>query len=225
MQFYKLHQEIDKLQIKYGARKFIAIYGAGCVVNPKLMLVFMNPTSKNISTQQNWNGMRTPWLGTKNAWKFFYQLGFISKDSFEKTQHLKPYEWDPNFAFQLYREIEKSRIYVTNLAKCTQVDAKPLRNKVFREYLNILHQEILLATPKKIITFGNQVSSIILGKPISVRNYKDKEYEELIIKNRRFLVYPVYYPIGQGMRNMPLAIKRIKIIISDISSAEYEKYG
>ena len=74
-------------------------------------------------------------------------------------------------------------------------------------------REILLINPKKIITFGNQVSSILLGKPVKVGNYDKKSSGELLrINDKKFFVYPTYYPVGQGIRNMNLAISRIEEI-------------
>jgi hypothetical protein len=39
------------------------------------------------------------------------------------------------------------------------------------------------------------------------------EYEELKIKNKIYKVYPTFYPVWQGMRNMDKAILRIKNIV------------
>ncbi len=210
MQVRKLHYKIDSLQGVYGDRNLKSIYGAGCIYKPDLMMIFMNPTGKNISAKKEWEGIRAPWLGTKNIWKLLYNTGLVSKNNFEKTQKIKSDKWNCEFAAQIYRDIESKECYITNLAKCTQTDARPLKDDIFRKYLNILKQEILFIKPKKIITLGNQVSSIILNKPISVKNYKKNQAEKLVIENQNFSVYPVYYPVGQGMRNMPLAVKKIK---------------
>jgi hypothetical protein len=173
------------------------------------MFIFMNPTGKNISSAKNWRGLRAPWLGTKNIWEIFYKLRILSESTFQKTQKLRPENWSEKFCSEIYREIAKRRTYITNLAKCTQKDAKPLKNYVFKNHLDIMKEEILLTNPKRIITFGNQVSSILLAKPIRVGDYKGKQKEILEISGKTFNVYPVYYPVGQGRRNMGLAIKRI----------------
>jgi len=79
--------------------------------------------------------------------------------------------------------------------------------------LNTL-EEIYEIDPEIIISFGNQVSSILLDKKITVSNYKKLERENLVIKDKQFEVYPCYYPVGQGMRNIKKAINRIKIILN-----------
>jgi len=211
-QIKSLHKKFDELQLKYGDKNLNSIYGAGEIKNPRIMFVFMNPTGKNISSIKTWNGLRAPWLGTKNIWNIFNELNLLDENIFNKLILLKQNEWTENFSNEVYKNIESKNIYITNLAKCTQVDARPLKDSVFKKYLNLIFEEIEFIKPQKIITFGNQVSSILLNKKISVSNYLDIEFEELKIQNL-YSVYPVYYPVGQGRRNQPLAINRIKKIM------------
>ena len=215
MQLLKLQKAFDKLQLIYGEPTLNSIYGAGCIKNPVAMFIFMNPTGKNISSSADWQGLRAPWLGTKNIWRLFYKLNLLPKSYFEKTQRLKTGDWTTQFATKIYGELTKKKVYVTNLAKCTQLDARPLQNFVFINYLDLMLKEISTIQPRHIITFGNQVSSILLGKHIFVSEYRRAQKEPLRVGAKIFNVYPVYYPVGQGMRNMPLSIKRI-ITISKI---------
>ena len=123
-------------------------------------------------------------------------------------------EWSENFAQDVYENINNKSVYITNLAKCTQKDARKLNDAVFKKYLKNTLKEIYFINPQKIISFGNQVSSILLNRKIKVSEYKDKGKEVLFIKDKKLDVYPVYYPVGQGARNMNKAIKRIKYILS-----------
>ena len=66
MQLEDLKAEYDKLQIKYGAKELTSIYNGGCTNNPDICFVFMNPTGRNIASDPNWKGRRSPWIGTKN---------------------------------------------------------------------------------------------------------------------------------------------------------------
>lgn len=125
---------------------------------------------------------------------------------------MKSNERTETFAEELYKEIADKKIYITNLAKCTQADARPLKDKVFKDYLTYTLEEIALLQPKHIIALGNQVSSILLNKPIRVSEYKNDNCEVLTIDKRTYKVYPTFYPVGQGMRNMPKAIERIQKI-------------
>jgi DNA polymerase len=172
----------------------------------------MNPTGRNISSSSDWEGLRAPWIGTKQVWDIFKELNLIDQNIYNKIKELKALEWGINFASEVYKNIQSNSIYITNLAKCTQLDARPLPNLVFKDYLELMIKEIEIVNPNFIISFGNQVSSILLGKSISVSNYINKEFEELKL-SKSFNIYPTYYPVGQGRRNMPLTIKRIKSIL------------
>jgi DNA polymerase len=209
-QVIQLHKEYDNLQLKYGDPTLSSIYGAGCINNPEIMFIFMNPTGRNISSTCSWRGLRAPWIGTKQVWDIFENLGLLQSNIFFKIKSFKPEEWNYDFANEVYTDIQNHFIFITNLAKCTQIDARPLNNSVFKEYLDLMYKEIDIVNPKKIVTFGNQVSSILLGRSISVSNYVDDQKEIL----NGYEIYPTYYPVGQGRRNMPSAVKRIKKILN-----------
>jgi len=210
LQIKALHNELDVLNNKFGDVALQAIYGAGEIKSPNLMLIFMNPTARNISAHKTWQGLRAPWIGTKEVWKMIRSLNIISDPKIlNKVIDLKPEQWDETLAFELYSELAQNSIYITNIAKCTQIDARALPNSTFKAYLPSMLEEIYLVNPRSIICFGNQVSSILLSKPVSVSNYKETEHEILMAKGKKFTVYPTYYPVGQGMRNMPKAVLRL----------------
>ena len=117
-------------------------------------------------------------------------IGLLNEEIYENIITKKLQEWDEKFADLVYENVEKHKYFITNLGKCTQVDARVLPNSVYTQYLDLLCKEIEIIKPKIIITLGNQVSSIVLNK-----------------------VYPVYYPIGNGMMNIEKAIEDIKFII------------
>jgi DNA polymerase len=213
LQLHTLHPDFDRLHDIFGDKRLKSIYGAGCVKNPRVMFVFMNPTGRNVSANLCWHGLRAPWLGTKVIWKLFHELKLISDEKYFKIQKLKNVDWTPEFSESIYTQLRKNRVYTTNLAKCTQKDARPLSNVIFKEYLDLMLREIEIINPKHIITFGNQVSSIILGKNISVSTYQGRKSELLVFNKRIYNIYPVYYPVGQGMRNMSRAVNRIRRII------------
>lgn len=213
MQLNHLFPIRQKLQVIHGHPDLAPICGTGCTKNPDVIFLFMNPTGKNIATDLKRSGIRAQRLWTKNVWKLFFATNIISLQTFETIKSMKPSDRTPAFSEKLYKEITVKKVYITNLAKCTQIDARPLHNNIFRDYLKYTLQEIQEINPKHIISFGNQVSSILLGRPIKVSEYKENEHEELIIDGKKFKVYPAFYPIGQGMRNMPAAIERINYIL------------
>lgn len=212
MKIKDLNSYYDKLQLEYGDPSLSSIYNGGCEKNPDVCFVFMNPTGRNIASTKEWNGRRSPWIGTKNIWKLFYNVGLLDEKLYNDIQSKKPKEWTEEFADKVYEEVEKERVYITNLGKCTQIDARPLPDKVLREYLDLLYKEIEIVKPKKIVVFGNQVSSIFLNRKICVKSVRKEEFS-IDIGDETYPVYAVFYPIGNGMRNIDLAIEDLKYIL------------
>ena len=85
---------------------------------------------------------------------------------------------------------------------------------MYKEYLDLLLREIAIVKPKKIITFGNQVSSIILNQKISVSKCR-KQHFDLVVQEHRYPVYPVYYPIGNGAFNIDKTIEDLNWIMNE----------
>ncbi len=209
-----LKKKYDKLQLEFGEPNLDSIYNGGCENNPDICFIFMNPTGRNIASVKTWKGRKSPWLGTKNIWKLFFSVGLLNENLYNEILNKKPKDWDYDFCDKVYNEIENNKLFITNLGKCTQIDARPLSDSVLSKYLDLLLEEIDIINPKVIITFGNQVSSIILDKKISVSENR-KIYHELKYKKKIYKVYPVYYPVGNGIFNIDKSIEDIKWIIDN----------
>lgn len=201
MQIRRLHKEYDRLQQIHGHPTLDAVYGSGCVHNPDVCFVFMNPTAKNVSTAKSWRGLKAPWVGTKNTWKFFTKIGLFDPALCDQIIFMKPADWDYDFTNKVYEHIAAKKIFITNLSKATQLDARHLKNSEFKEYLSLLKEEIKMIKPKIIVAYGGQVASILLGTPIKISKVR-KTSLDLKISEDQFKVFPVYYPVGQGMRNI-----------------------
>ncbi len=212
MKISDLNPEYDKLQQEYGAKELSSIYNGGCTKNPDICFVFMNPTGRNVASAPNWKGRRSPWIGTKNIWKLFYRIGLLNERVYEEIQRKKPQAWDEKFADLVYDDVEQHKYFITNLGKCTQVDARVLPNLVYSQYLDLLCKEIEIINPKIIITFGNQVSSIVLNKNVSVSQCRKQSFSKKIA-GKNYCIYPVYYPIGNGTMNIDKAIEDLNYII------------
>lgn len=208
MKWIDIVSEYNKLQDKYGDKSLDAVISGGKMKNPKICFIFMNPTGRNITSSKEWTGIKSPWIGTKNVWKLFYKAGLFSKSLYEEIRSMKPNEWDEEFSQEVYKEVEKNDFYITNLAKCTQLDARKLPDKVFKQYLDLLYEELKIVYPEKIVTFGNQVSSIFLERPISVSKNRREVFKKKI-GDKIISTLPIYYPVGQGMRNIDKAVSDI----------------
>jgi DNA polymerase len=214
MSIKELNKEYDKLQNKYGAKELNSIYNGGCESNPEILFIFMNPTGRNIASSKEWKGIRSPWIGTKNIWKLFYKLNLLDKDIFYNIQEKKANEWNEEFADLVYNNVKKHKYFITNLGKCTQLDARHLPDSVYKEYLDLLYKEIEIIRPKKIVSFGNQVSLIFLGENINVSKCRKQNYKKCV-ENIEYNVYATYYPIGNGMRNIDKTIEDLKFILGN----------
>ena len=214
MKISDLNKEYDKLQLKYGAKELDPIYNGGLEENPDICFVFMNPTGRNIASEKTWKGRKSPWIGTKNIWDLFYSVGFQDEKIYQKIKSIKGSEWTEEFADEVYSDVEKHKYFITNLGKCTQIDARPLPDKIYKEYLSLLEKEIEILDPKVIILFGNQVSSIVLGEKISVSSVRKKLFKKNI-NGKEYDAYSIYYPIGNGRFNIDKSIEDIKWIIEN----------
>ena len=209
-----LKPKYDKLQKKYGAKELDSIYNGGCTENPDICFVFMNPTGRNIASSKNWKGIKSPWIGTKNIWDLFFKLNLMNEKIYKNIKKIKGSEWTEEFAEQVYDDVRRHKYFITNLGKCTQIDARELPNSVYEEYLDLLKQEIEIIKPKVVVLFGNQVSSIVLNKKISVSQCRKQLFINQINDNE-YKFYSVYYPVGNGRFNIDKSIEDINWIIKN----------
>lgn len=209
----ELHQEYDKLQLKYGSKDLNSVYGYGCDDSPNVALVFMNPTKRNIATNKSWRGIKAQWLGTKQIWDFLCKCGLFDDDLNNKIKMMKPKDWSIDFCKEVYECVSNNSMWITNLAKCSQDDARELEDEIFLDYKDLLYKELDMIRPKKILLFGNQVSSIVLNQKITVSTSRMKKYD-LKIGNTSYETYAIFYPVGNGRFNQDKAIEDINKILS-----------
>lgn len=214
MKLEELKNKYDQLQKKYGAPELDSIYYGGENKNPDICFVFMNPTGRNPASNKDWQGLKAPWIGTKNIWDLFYQVNLLDEEIYIEIKRKKGSEWTPSFAKVVYENVKKHKYFITNLGKCTQIDARPLPDETFKEYLDLLLKEIEIIDPKKIILFGNQVSTLVLNEKITVSTCRKKQFRKEIGK-KKYPIYAVFYPVGNGRFNLDKAIEDIQWIIKN----------
>ncbi len=214
MQLEELKKQYDELQKMYGDPSLDSIYNGGCTDNPDICFVFMNPTARNIASNKSWHGIKSPWIGTKNIWNLFYKINLLDAEVYHSIRSKKGNSWTEEFANEVYNDVINHRYFITNLGKCTQVDARALSNSVYEQYLELFKKEIEIVNPKIIILFGNQVSSIVLNQKISVSQCRKQLFKQEI-NGKEYLFYSVFYPIGNGTFNIEKAIEDIKWIMDN----------
>jgi len=208
MDLEDLKNEYEIMQQQYGDKNLKSINFGGCETNPDICFVFMNPTSKNIASDPSWEGIRAPWIGTKNIWDLFVAINMFDTDIYNEIKNKKSKDWNREFAESVYNEVKRNKMFITNLGKCTQIDARPIQNSVYEEYLNLLEKEIEIVNPKVIVLFGNQVSTVFLKEKISVSQCRKKEYIKNI-NGKEYKCYPIFYPVGNGRFNIDKSIEDI----------------
>lgn len=137
MTLEELKKEYDKLQPIYGDENLDSIYFGGKDNNPDICFEFMNPTRRNIASSKTWKGLKSPWIGTKNIWKLFYQLELLDKEIYDKIKSSDK-NWSEAFAKKVYDSVKSHNYFITNLGKCTQLDARVLKDNVYKNYLELL---------------------------------------------------------------------------------------
>lgn len=217
MTFQELNTRYDEMQLQYGDPHLKSVFYGGCMERPDICFVFMNPTGRNIATQPGWNGLRAPWVGTKNIWDLFAAIDKFDAALYQQIKAKRPRDWTPEFAEQVYGEVARNRLYLTNLGKCTQLDAALLSNKIYYEYLPLLESEIELVAPKAIVLFGNQVSSVFLGQSISVSHCRKRQFDKEI-HGTLYRCFPVFYPVGNGRMNIAKSVEDIRWIYDAVLS-------
>lgn len=209
----KLIAKYNELQSVYGSNELNSVYGGGCDKSPKIALVFMNPTKRNIATSKSWKGLKVQFLGTKQIWGFLTKCGLFSNELNKEIEFKKPVDWTPEFCEKVYKEVKNQGLWITNLAKCTQDDARPLPDDIFIQYKDLLKEELKLVNPQKIFFFGNQVASIMLDEKIMVSTVRQKKFK-LNIDDEEYESYALFYPVGNGRFNQHKTVEDIKEILS-----------
>ena len=103
---------VDIHQLHYGDHLLDAICGAGQTKRPKLALVFINPTYRNIATDKNREGLKAPWIGTMHAWQLLANAGLIGQDMNDVIQNVRS-QWD----YGLAKHVFARGVYITNIVK------------------------------------------------------------------------------------------------------------
>ncbi|MEW6407467.1 MAG: uracil-DNA glycosylase family protein [Patescibacteria group bacterium] len=197
------------------------IHGFG-TISPKFMLILINPTYRNISSNPKYIGPRFPFIGVRQFWKVLGDAGLINKKIACKLP--KRQDWSKTHTKQIQNELLKNKLFLTNIVKCCYNHSSYPDKRVIEAQLRFLKEEIKIVRPKKIIAFGALVFKILTGESIHLSNYWNNisrlcpstssglrsKYNENI-SGLNIKVLPCYFPIGRGNPNKAINyLKRIK---------------
>ena len=193
------------------------ILGNGKIFRPKIMFVFINPTHANISSDQNWQGPRFPFIGTKPVWRIFHRAGMFDDELFHRINNSK--FWSLEFTNEVLDFLKSKSFYITNIVKWTGHDATLPNSEKIKLFLPILKREIEIVQPQYIVTFGLIPFENMTKQKIKLGDYyseimQDKKLRFFDIKYGNFetRVIPCYFPVGRG--NPKKAVEILKLIDS-----------
>jgi len=110
----KLWARVDTINRKnFSDNGLVPICGNGKVEQPKVMFVFINPTIRNISASPDWKGVRFPFIGTKNVWRFFNRSGFFDDELLEYVNTNSA--WSCEFDETVLRFLCTRELYIAHL--------------------------------------------------------------------------------------------------------------
>lgn len=191
------------------------ILGGGQDKNPKFMIVFINPTIRNISSNKNWQGPRFPFIGRKRPWIEFHKAGLFDNELLEIIKNNS--NWSIEFTYKVLEFLKNNGLYLTNIVKNTSYNAELPKADQINLYLPIFKKEIEIVNPQYIIAFGLIPINSLIKEKIKLANYYETIknstsliFYELDINSKKYKLIPCYYPVGRG--NPDKAIKILKMI-------------
>lgn len=186
------------------------IHGFGAM-RPKFMLVLVNPTYRNLSSEPGYAGPRFPFIGVRQFWRVISDGGLISRSAAYSLPSRA--EWGSSHTKAMQNELLRNKLYLTNVVKCCYPHGKYPKGEVVEEGLKRLGEEIKIVRPKKIIAFSIFVYKMLTGKNIKMSSL-DKKLPKAApetISGLKIPVLPCYFPIGRGSPKK--AVKVLKKII------------
>ncbi len=219
-QLWKYIEKITKEN--YPDNELQPILGGGKVSydessGPKFMIVFINPTKRNISSNHEWLGKRYPFIGRKRPWIEFEKAGLVDDERVMNYILNNENNWSYEFTDKMCDYLASKDLFVTNIVKNTGQNADLPKADKIKLYLPSFLKEIELVDPKYIITFGLIPFGALVNEKIKLKEYhkevvktgKVKLYS-ITINNKNYKVIPCLYPIGRG--NPRQAVEMLKII-------------
>jgi len=204
-QLENLWKEVDSCKdCKSTRNKLQHILGGGKENSPSLMFIFINPTHRNISSSEEYNGPRFPFIGTHEVWDILAKSNILSEEVTKRIRN----NWNKDSIDFLLNSLIERKIYLTNVVKCTKPNAENPNSELTKKKLPLLFKEIEIVNPKLIVTFGQIPFKALTGKSIklSEHNKRQKESKNLIlydskeINGKIYKVFPCYFPVGRGNR-------------------------
>ena len=195
----KLYEQVDECRFCRANKNLLQhVYGFG-TLKPNLMLILVNPTYRNLSSDPEYRGARFPFIGVRQFWKVLAEGDLIDKEIASELP-LRT-EWTSKHTDQVKKELIRNRLFLTNIVKCCYNYSSYPANEVIKDSIKTLAEEIRIVRPQKIIAFSGLVYKTLTGKNIKLSDYwgdKNKESSAEVISGLNIITEPCYFPIGRG---------------------------
>jgi len=191
------------------------ILGAGSTKSPLVMFVLMNPTAKNPTLAEGYDGLRVSYAGVSSLWRVLTKAGFLPQSMLDV---FKSRPWDDSKSQILIKYLKDESIYLTELVKCPSRQAHTPDNQTVSHNLKFMRQEIRLVNPDSIITFGLLPFQALTGLKIKLGDYcaglmrgENRHFQlHEEIGSFRHRVFPCYFPTGRG--NYTRAVEMLRVL-------------
>ncbi|MFH0978903.1 MAG: uracil-DNA glycosylase family protein [Candidatus Woesearchaeota archaeon] len=208
----RLWNEVEELHTsEFLGHKLKPIFGNGKTAKPKFMFVFINPTARNISSHQGWEGPRFPFIGTKQIWRVFLKAGLFDAKLMQEIEESD--YWSTKLTRHVLGFLRQKSFYFTNLVKWTGHDARLPDSKKIKMFLPILLRELKIVKPRYVVTFGLLPFESLMQMRLQLGAY----YEKLNAAGRPVVynahgtkIIPCYFPVGRG--NPKRAVEILKLL-------------
>ena len=212
---------IDRLGQPNLARTGLAsIYGGGDIDRPRLALVFMNPTRRNVSSRPDWTGPRLPFIGISRFWTWLNQCQLLAQDPIQELNQ-PPDQLTPATVRGLEKYLIEAGLYITNVIKETADNSQLPRAAVFKRYQALLYREMTIIQPQLIVAFGLEAHKSLTGITIRLEEIYQRSLTRhkvpIVGDCQNIPVAPCYFPIGRGNR------QRATVILDMIAQGQTDR--
>lgn len=184
------------------SRGYRHVPGGGCSTRPMLMLVFINPTARNMTAHASWLGPRFPFAGKPKLWEILATAGFVRPDL---PQRIAEMGGTPEMVEMLMEETRRQSLYITNAVKCVDDGSNlPTAARVAAGW-PLLASEIALVQPRYIVAFGLIPFRALTGSTVRLADQlwdaqqgRCEFFPSQTIDGRTYPVFPCYFPTGRG---------------------------
>lgn len=223
-----LHATLDDCPccatVAYGYRH---VPGGGCVNEPRLMLVLIHPTPRNVTAHAGWDCRRFPMAGKTRFWRILAAAGLVPPTLPEQLDALGP---TPAAVEMLAKQARRCGLYLAHAVKCVDGGSTVPAARSLAHGWGILRQEIEIVQPRAVVALGLMPFHMLTGRTVRLsdelwraRHGASLSYPSHPVAGREYPVYPCYFPTGRG--NPAAATEMLRLLRARLEGSKYVQDG